>query len=59
MTLVLENGYHYEDIIGKNRSFSKTKICRSPNLFDEYTVNIDVSELGAIDAADYKRIERC
>jgi len=56
MTLVLEKGYHYEDLIGKNRSFSKTKnMPFTKSYFDEYTVNIDVSELGAIDAADYKK----
>ena len=56
MTLVLENGYHYEDIIGKKRSFNKTKnMPFTKSYFDEYTVNIDVSELGAIDAADYKK----
>ena len=57
MTLILYNGNHYEELINsKNRSFNKNRNMPSTKAhFDEHTVNIDVSELGAIDAADYKK----
>ncbi len=56
MTLVLENGYHYEDLINnRNRSFNKSRNMPFTNSsFEEYTVNIDVSELGQMGVADYK-----
>ena len=56
MTLVLENGYHYEDLINsKNRSFNKSKNMPFTNSsFEEYTVNIDISDLSTMNEADYK-----
>ncbi len=56
MTLVLENGYHYEDLLNsKNRSFNKSKNMPFTNSsFEEYTVNIDISDLSKMNEADYK-----
>ena len=56
MTLVLYNGNHYEELIdNKNRSFNKTRNMPATKAhFNEYTVNIDISELSDINAADYK-----
>lgn len=56
MTLILNNGYHYEDMVDrKNRSFNKTRnMPFTKSYFDEYIVNIDVSELSDVNTADYK-----
>ncbi|MDJ0645483.1 MAG: LptF/LptG family permease, partial [Flavobacteriaceae bacterium] len=56
MTLVVEKGYHYEDIIPKKRTYQKTKSMPfTKSYFNEYTVNIDISELSDIDASEYKQ----
>ena len=55
LTLVLEDGYYAEDIIGKKASMSERK--RSPFTkahFDKYQVNIDVSNIGDFDPDDVK-----
>ncbi len=56
MTLILKDGYHYEELINrKNRSFNKNKNMPGTKAhFDEYTVNIDISDLSDINATDYK-----
>ena len=56
MTLVLEKGYHYEDIIPRKRTYQKTQSMPfTKSYFDEYTVNIDISKLSDIDASEYKQ----
>ena len=56
MTLVVENGYHYEDIIPKRRTYQRTKSMPfTKSFFDEYTVNIDISKLSDMSASDYKQ----
>ncbi len=56
MTLVLNNGYHYEDIIPKKRTYQKTKSMPfTKSTFKEYVVNIDISKLSNLDAAEYKK----
>jgi len=55
MTLVLENGYHYEELIPKNRSYQKSQ--RMPftkAYFKELTINIDISKLGNFEESQYK-----
>ena len=55
MTLVLENGYHYEELIPRNRSYQKSK--RMPFTkanFKELTINIDISKLSNLEASEYK-----
>ncbi len=55
MTLVLENGYHYEDLIDEKKSFTRNKnVPFTKSYFDEYTVNIDISKLSNINSAEYK-----
>ncbi len=56
MTLILKDGYHYEELINrKNRAFVKNKNMPGTKAhFDEYTVNIDISDLSDINATDYK-----
>lgn len=55
MTLILQNGYHHEDIIPSKNTYQKLKSMPfTKSYFDEYVVNIDVSELGNFNAADYK-----
>jgi len=55
LTLVLNNGYYYEDIIGKKNTMKKRKRAAfSKAHFDEYKVNIDVSSIGDFDPDDVK-----
>ncbi|MDH3321946.1 MAG: LptF/LptG family permease [Flavobacteriaceae bacterium] len=55
LTLVLYDGYYYEDDLGKRRTLEKRK--RAPFTkahFDDYKVNIDVSNIGDFDPDDVK-----
>lgn len=55
MTLILEKGYHYEDIIPKRRTYQKTKSMPfTKTYFDELIVNIDISKLSNINTSEYK-----
>lgn len=55
LTLVLEDGYYAEDVIGKKKTMEERK--RAPFTkahFDNYQVNIDVSNIGDFDPDDVK-----
>ncbi|MEN8124098.1 MAG: LptF/LptG family permease [Bacteroidota bacterium] len=55
LTLVLEDGYYHEDIINKRSSIDEKK--RMPfnkAVFKEYTVNIDISNIGDFDPDELK-----
>ena len=55
MTLVLKDGYHYEELPEDKKSFSLQKNMPATKAhFDEYIVNIDISVLSNIDTKDYK-----
>jgi len=55
LTLVLEDGYYNEEIIGKRRTIKERK--KVPALkahFDEYKINIDISNIGDFDPEELK-----
>ena len=55
LTLVLENGHYYEDMLGRRSTLENRK--KSPfskAKFDEYKVNIDISTIGNFDPDDLK-----
>jgi len=55
MTIILKDGYHYEDLTKPRQSFAKSlNMPGTKAHFDEYTVNIDISKLSDINARDYK-----
>ena len=55
LTLVLENGYYYEDMLGrKSKIQTRKKVPFSKARFDEYQVNIDISKIGNFDPDDLK-----
>ena len=55
MTLILRNGYHYEEIIPKKNTYKKLKSMPSTKTyFKEYIVNIDISSLSEKDINEYK-----
>jgi len=55
MTLVLKDGYHYDELTEKKKSYNQQQNMPATKAhFEEYIVNIDVSELSNIDAKDYK-----
>jgi len=55
MTLVLYDGYHYEELVEKRKPYKEQqKMPATKAHFDEYVVNIDISKLSNIDAKDYK-----
>lgn len=56
MTLVLNNGYHHEEIMPNRNSYQKTKsMPATKTYFKEYIVNIDISALSDMNASDYKQ----
>ena len=55
MTLVLNDGYHFEELSGGKNSYKTSKKMPATKAhFEEYVVNIDVSKLGSVDVKDYK-----
>lgn len=55
LTLVLEDGFYYEDIIGnKSTQVVRKKMAFTKAHFDKYEVNIDVSNIGDFDPDDVK-----
>jgi len=55
LTLVLEDGYYAEDMIGKKTTVeSRRKAPFTKAHFDKYEVNIDVSSIGDFDPDDVK-----
>ena len=55
MTLVLKNGYHYEDVRSRNMNFREIqKMPFTKASFDKYVVNIDVSQLNNMNTNEYK-----
>ncbi len=55
MTLVLKEGFHYEELLEKKRPYSQQQSMPATKAhFEEYIVNIDVSALSNMDAMDYK-----
>jgi len=55
LTLKLEDGYHHEDIVSKDRNVkNRKKVPSSKTHFSEYKVNIDVSTIGNFDPDDLK-----
>ena len=55
LTLVLENGFYYEDLVSRRNTLEKRKKAAfSRAYFDEYKVNIDVSKIGNFDPDDVK-----
>lgn len=54
MTLTLNNGYHNEELHVNNYKKQKN-MPATKSYFDEYVVNIDISELSNINASDYKQ----
>ncbi len=55
MTLILKNGYHYEDLSNPRKSFNKSvNMPATKAHFERYIVNIDISELSDINAKEYK-----
>lgn len=55
MTLVLKDGYHYDELINKKKPYrEQQKMPATKAHFDEYIVNIDISKLSNIDTKDYK-----
>ncbi len=55
LTLVLEDGFYYEDIIGnKSTQLVRKKMAFTKAHFDKYEVNIDVSNIGDFDPDDVK-----
>ncbi len=54
MTLILKNGHHYEELPEKKRTYGdKQKMQSTKAIFDEYIINIDVSDLSNTDTKDY------
>ena len=55
LTLVLENGYYYEDMVNRRSNMdTRKKAPYSKAKFDEYKVNIDISTIGNFDPDDLK-----
>jgi lipopolysaccharide export system permease protein len=55
LTLILEDGHYYEDMIGRKTSAKeKKKVPFSKTNFDEYKVNIDISTIGNFDPDELK-----
>ena len=55
LTLILENGHYYEDMLsGKSSIQDKKKVPFSKTNFDEYKVNIDISTIGNFDPDELK-----
>ncbi len=55
LTLVLKDGFYYEDIIGnKSTQLVRKKMAFTKAHFDNYEVNIDVSNIGDFDPDDVK-----
>ena len=55
MTLVLHDGYHYEELAEERKSYKdQINMPATKSSFEEYTVNIDISELSNINTRDYK-----
>lgn len=55
MTLILNDGYHYEELADTKKSYkNKQNMPATKAHFDEYIVNIDISDLSSMDAKDYK-----
>lgn len=55
MTLVLHDGYHYEELAEERKSYKdQLNMPSTKSSFEEYTVNIDISELSNINTRDYK-----
>ena len=55
LTLVLQDGYYYEDIMGeKSTQLIRKKMAFTKAHFDKYEVNIDVSNIGDFDPDDVK-----
>ncbi len=55
MTLVLKDGYHYDELDEKRKSYNKQQNMPATKAhFEEYIVNIDISVMGNMDAKDYK-----
>ena len=55
LTLVLDDGYYYEDIIpSKSSQVVRKKMAFTKAHFDKYEVNIDVSNIGDFDPDDLK-----
>jgi lipopolysaccharide export system permease protein len=55
LTLILEDGFYYEDIIAKKSTqLVRKKMAFTKAHFDKYEVNIDVSNIGDFDPDDVK-----
>lgn len=55
LTLVLNDGYYYEDDLGRRKTLEeRKKVPFTKAHFDEYKVNIDVSNIGNFDPDDVK-----
>ncbi len=55
LTLILEDGFYYEDIIAnKSTRLARKKMAFTKAHFDKYEVNIDVSNIGDFDPDDVK-----
>ncbi|MCF6224062.1 MAG: LptF/LptG family permease [Flavobacteriaceae bacterium] len=55
LTLVLNDGYYYEDDLGRRKTMEeRKKVPFTKAHFDEYKVNIDVSNIGNFDPDDIK-----
>jgi len=55
LTLILEDGHYYEDMLGRKTSAKeKKKVPFSKTNFDEYKVNIDISTIGNFDPDELK-----
>jgi len=55
MTLVLKDGFHYEELPEKKGSYGQHQNMSATKAhFDEHIVNIDVSVMSSMDAKDYK-----
>lgn len=55
MTLILNDGYHYEDLSESRRNYKETqKMPGTKSKFDEYTFNIDISTLDNMNKNEYK-----
>ncbi|MCK0131007.1 LptF/LptG family permease [Flavobacteriaceae bacterium F08102] len=55
MTVILKDGYHYEEMSRRNVGFSNQKINSTKSSFDQYSFNIDISKLGNVDTQEYKQ----
>lgn len=55
LTLILKDGWYYEDMIGsKSTNLTRKKMAFTKAHFDNYEVNIDVSNIGDFDPDDVK-----